>query len=918
MGWFHTRIRSVARTLLATLLAAGLVAPACAQTNNLDLAPEFAIAAQDSAGALAEFSAQAHLQLLFDYDAVQGIRTQALNGRLRVADALGRMLSGTGLTFEVVNDRTISIVRDPEALLDRADNAREPESSTPSAGGGPAPGRNAGLPADSAFVPANRGAALEEIIITAEKRDQALQRSALAVTALPAHSLERQQVTDLKSVTTLIPNLQIGTSSTQAAFDLALRGIVSTNRTEIGDAAVAFHVDGFYSPRPQGATMLIYDLDHLEALRGPQGTLFGRNANAGVINVITAKPEFGHAFGAVDVTLGSYQLTRVKGHLNIPLSDTFALRGAAFMEKRDGYIRFLPGSNVTPSTPRYDDSDKLAFRLSGLWEPNEAWTVFSSAERYADRGAGTIPVSLNPAPGQELRAALITSPGDLDMKNDTFHLRTDFRPSPALELTYLFGWARMTRTNISDQDVGLAQDPELRALPNPPVQPTYDEERRTDNSDFVSTQHEFQIKPISAERLDWILGAFYYEENNSIRFDIDVRDDRGSVAGSPDPGDVRYSQSFLQPDRSLSAWAGFGQLTWHLSEAARVSAGARFTEDTKQDHRGIDIVCPTANATIGSGGFNLWGMDTADIPFGPNPDSPVPVPGACRITTHNDVKKDWSKVTYMARFEYDLRPGLLAYLLTNSGFKSGVIQDGGSYANPEEVVNYELGLKATLLDGAMALNTVGFFSDYSDILRTRIESDASGVHQLVTRNATRATIVGLESELLWNPTARDTVQAVFTYLDAQYRDYPTVDFQYYVPTDPLTPVMNLSGNQLPFAPEFTAALVCEHSFHLANGGRLVPRLQTKYQSEMYLTDFNRPSDRQDSYTRTDLSLRYETAAAWVIEAFVQNVEDEAVKNNVDLRGNQPGAGGVAGFPGVARAFFDAPRTYGLRAVFRYD
>jgi len=98
----------------------------------------------------------------------------------------------------------------------------------------------------------------------------------------------------------------------------------------------------------------------------------------------------------------------------------------------------------------------------------------------------------------------------------------------------------------------------------------------------------------------------------------------------------------------------------------------------------------------------------------------------------------------------------------------------------------------------------------------------------------------------------------------------------------------------------------------------VPRLQSKYQSEMFLTDFNRPSDTQEAYTRTDLGVRYESPATdWVVEAYVQNIEDETVKNNVDLRGNQPGTGGVPGFPGVARAFFDAPRTYGLRATYRF-
>jgi iron complex outermembrane receptor protein len=898
--------------MAAFALALALLFALPARAQSPRSSPQFEIEAQDASVALAEFSSQADLQLLFDFDAVQGLRTRAVSGRMRVKDALGRLLTGTGLTYEFINERTVSILRDPE-LIDGAMQAEAPEAAPPRRD--PEPVRPVSVEIEEPV----RSVPIDEIIVTAEKREAYLHRSAVAVTALSATVVERQQVNDLKSVTTLIPNLQIGLSSTQAAFDLALRGIVSTNRTEFGDAAVAFHVDGFYSPRPQGATMLIHDLDRLEALRGPQGTLFGRNANAGVINIITAKPDVNRMSGAFDITLGSYDLQRLKAHLNLPLSDTFALRGSAYVESREGFIDFLPGSSVRPSTPRYDDSEKQAFRMSAQWDPNEAWTVFASAERYADRGAGTIPVSLSPAAGNDLRSALITSPGELDMRNDTFHLRTDFRFAPGdseeLELSYLFGWARMTRANVSDQDVGLALDPELRSLPEPPLAETYDEERRTEASNFVSWQHEMQLKPRSPGRLDWIAGLFFYQENNAIRFDIDVRDDRGPIPGAEDDGDVRYSQSFIQPDRTLAAWAGFGQLTWNAAEDTRFTVGARYTEDTKRDRNGINLVCPAANATIGEGGFNLDGLATRDIPMSPDN---TPTPGTCYISAFNDARKVWSKVTHMARIEHDFREGLLGYVLTNTGFKSGVIQDGGTHADPEQVVNYELGLKATLFDNTMAINNVAFYSDYSDILRTRIESDASGVHQLVNRNATRAHIYGLESEWLWKPTGVDTLQAVLTWLDAEYRDYPTVDAQYYVPLDPLTPVVNLRGNRLPFAPEYTAALVYERSFPLSTGARLVPRLQTKYQSEMYLTDFNRLSDAQGAYTRTDVSLRYETRASWTVEAYVLNLENEAVKNNVDLRANQPGVGGVAGFPGVARAFFDAPRTWGVRASYRFE
>jgi iron complex outermembrane receptor protein len=894
---FFARLRRLGIRALPVCVGLLLLAPV--RANTISDVREFTIPAQDAASALADFGIQSQRQLVFDFDAVRGARTSAVSGALAITDALARLLEGSGLTYDVLNPRTIVIRR---AAL----------RSTP-----PEP------PARSTTAPAARNVlppTFDEITVSAEKREQALQRSAVAVTALGARALERQQVSDLRSVTALIPNLQIGASSSQASFDLAMRGIVSTNRTELGDAAVAFHVDGFYSPRPQGATIVMHDLERIEALRGPQGTLFGRNANAGVINVVTAKPEIGHDRGSFDVTRGNHDLVRLKGHVNLGVSDTFALRAAAFAEQRDGTIAFLPGSTVPASTARYDDSDRLSLRLSARWEPDAALRVLASAERFADRGAGTIPVSLDAAPGHGRRAAVVTTPGKLDMRNDTAHVTIDRALGGAagvLEASYRFGWARMTRTNVSDEDAGLARDPTLRALAAPPVHESFNAEARTEGAEFVSTQHELQLRGAVDRFLDWIGGAFFHEERNSMRFDLDLHDDGGIVPGADDPGDLRFSQAWLQPHRRLGAVSGFGQITWHASDTTRLTGGARYTEDTKRDRGGVNLVCPSPYATIGAGGILLAGVAARDIPWSPDPDSPLPVAGTCRVTARNDARRTWAKLTWMARLERDFGERWLGYALTSTGFKSGVIQDGGGHADPEEVVNTELGLKATLLDGAMAMNTVAFHSAYSDILRARLEWGPDDDYQLVTRNATKARIVGIESELLWRPADAASLQAVFTWLRARYRDFPTVDSQYYVVGDPLSPATNLRGNRLPFAPKRTLALTYEHSFALANGARLVPRLQTKHQSEMFLTDFNRASDRQEACTRTDLSLRYEARANWSLEAFVQNVGDEVVMNNVDLRGNQPGTGGEAGFPGVARAFLDAPRTYGLRAAVRF-
>ena len=215
----------------------------------------------------------------------------------------------------------------------------------------------------------------------------------------------------------------------------------------------------------------------------------------------------------------------------------------------------------------------------------------------------------------------------------------------------------MTRQNVSDQDVGLALDPELRALPNPPLAATYDEERRTEDSEFVSTQHELQLKPARQRRARLAASArSTTEENNSIRFDVDVRDDRGAVPGAVD----RRRRALLAgvPAAGSHARGLGGFRTAHLallSDALRASVGARYTEDTKQDRHGINLVCPTPNATIGERRLqSRRHRDRTTSRCRRIRIRRVPVPGTCRITTHNDAEKIWSKITYMARLEYDL------------------------------------------------------------------------------------------------------------------------------------------------------------------------------------------------------------------------------------------------------------------------
>ena len=461
----------------------------------------------------------------------------------------------------------------------------------------------------------------------------------------------------------------------------------------------------------------------------------------------------------------------------------------------------------------------------------------------------------------------------------------------------------MTRANVSDNDVGF----------NPADQ--FQQEHRTHSSEFLSQSHELQIKTIDLPYFDVLVGGFFYREENDIRFDIDINDDPNGD-GIPDQ---YWAMSFIQPDRQLDSLAAFGQATWHVIDSLRLTGGARYTSDRKSDDGGRNLVCPAFGATFDGGGINLNNRD--DIPFAPELFGDLPHPdGTCGSfpgNSGNDVEETWNQATWMARVEWDPVERWLVYATVNTGFKSGVIQDGGLTADPELVTNYELGLRAGMFGGSLSLSQTAFYSDYRDILRSRAEVQADGSQQLVTRNATEARIFGLETELSWLITGADRLQVALSYLNAEYRDFPNIDNVLFATNDQASPIVNLKGNRLPFSPEFSIAAAFEHTFSF-DFGYITPRVQTQFQTAMFLSDFNRQSDKQDAFTRTDLSLRYETDSGWLAEVFVKNIEDTEVKSNVEIKGNAPGAGGVPGDPGFTYAYFDAPRTFGVRMAYRFD
>jgi len=750
---------------------------------------------------------------------------------------------------------------------------------------------------------------LEEIIVTANRRETKLQDTPVAVSAFSQSALDQAQVSDLAGLQSFVPNLTVEQHGDSGGVHVYLRGVGSANHTELGDPAVAFHVDEVYSPRPQGATVMLHDLEQVEVLRGPQGTLFGRNSTAGTVNLITAKPRLDEFGASADVMVGDYSRIGTRGMLNVPVSETFGLRAAVATDRHDGYVDFQPRSAAAGSR-KYGAGDQLSARLTALFEPSAAWTVTGAVDYFKDDGTGNIALMQNPRPGQKRFSALVDTAGFLDQENLAYRLRTDFRPSDAIELSYIGGWAELERSNASDNDAG--------------VIPGFKQEHRTEFSKFESYSHEFSVKSTGDSSLQWIAGAFLMHEDNSIRFDIDFSqitppsDPNEVILVNPVmPDDVAWSLSFIQPERTLDSQAVFAQGTFGITDTLRVTAGARYTEEEKEDIGGRNWVCPDFGATVAQGGHLIGAGGVVSVETCNSAFAPGTFPGGGA----NDGKTRDHNTTWIARGEYDLNDDLLTYLSVSTGFKSGGLSDGGRRHLPEELTNYEIGLKSELFDNHLTLNLSAFLMDYQDMQVSAVERLPSGQQQLVTSNAASASIRGLEAEFAWRPTRNDVLSGFASFLKAEFDEFRTIDTTFFDQGN-LGNTVDLAGRPLRHAPDFSFTGTYEHSFTIPGGGSLVPRISLHYETDTIITAFNdvypdlyRGAGEQDAYTQTDASLRYEAAKGnWTVEAFVQNLEDEDVKTdiyNVGASSNGTPASAPTNL-GTFLAFYNPPRTYGLR------
>ena len=710
-------------------------------------------------------------------------------------------------------------------------------------------------------------AVLEEIVVTAQKRETSLQSTPIAVTAFGQDALDDIGAINIQDLIEAVPSLHTSRDS-NGAVQITLRGITSTNNTELGDPAVSFNVDGIYMARPQAASALMFDVERVEVLRGPQGTLFGRNSPAGAINLVTKKP--GQEMeGSVGVLVGDYGRYLLQGAVTTPISDTFSLRFSGMTEKRDSFNTPGSGTPVSVADDEMPDTrDDLAGRVSALWKPSNelSWLL-----TFDYLNSGSLPaLAIESATGpkvSDIRTRDVEGPSTFDMDTTSLRSKIDWNFSDSVGLSYLTSFNSLETERFT------------RVGGN---QYAY--------RDNESTTHEIQLKSIDpSAKLEWIVGAFYFKEKNITDF---------QVTTFP-TGGIRFDQ----PDRTSEAQAVFGQATYHMTDQLGLTLGIRQSEDEKEDVGGENQDC---GAPFPFGGNPANWFFPEDLGTG-EAERVCALPDGADPNTR---KNDWSATTWRVQVDYDAG-GAFYYGSISTGYKAGGFGDATSADYDEEnLINYELGIKADLMDGRLRLNSALFFSDYEDLQVSSVEGsgDPNGAAAAVTRNAGEAEITGLEVEFIWLPTDNSRIQGFVAYMDAELTSFPgAVDSAFGGAAD----AFDASGNTLPYTSDLSASVAYDVDIEVGDGAILRPRLSVSWRDDYWMRAVNRPVvDLQDSHTIVDASLRYTSAdERWSAEVFGKNLTDEEVAISADSVG--PGGNNLLEYT------YKPPRIWGVRFDYNF-
>ena len=746
---------------------------------------------------------------------------------------------------------------------------------------------------------------IEEVVVTAQRREQSLQDTAVAVTAVSGDDLAANGIIDINRLEVLAPGLQLGLSGNDPRP--AMRG-ARTQQVEANDVAVAFYTDGLYRPRHGQALAGFVDVNRVEVLRGPQGTLFGRNSLGGLIHVISNRPEYDTTDFGVALTAGDYSQMRGEAYANVAFSDNAALRIAGVKEERDPYV----GNDAIGDRGGLKDADMSYLRAQFAFTPSDTMEITLRGEVWEDDSNGNgdfgykvlgIPVNLatgntngttgvlRPRIGRSTECAgtcgrfgagldeTSTGGGNTAVPtiSDPYTISRNTLPARDVEET-TFAADLEWGLNFADLKITLAtMDYEELRLADADLS-AFNTLRAGNDIASETTSQEIQLTSNGDGALEWVVGAYLFQEDLDNAF---LWQDISSVANNVPVAPLNAWASWMNQIRlETDSSAFYAQGTYSLTDTFRATAGVRYTKDERD-----------------------W-----DI-YGQNPDD-LSTPSFTVLEVPN-AGEEWSKTTWKLGVEYDVSETSFVYANVSTGFLAGNAQGAfsgaGSY-DEQLVTAYEAGSKLLLADGTLVLNTSLYYNDFEDLLSTRFQ-DTGGTTLAFSDNAGEIQALGLEIEADWAPTDELRLGSRVALQNAEYGNFVTPNvFQEGGETiNGVDNLFDLDGEQVQMSPDVTVTLLGSYDILMDSGWLLRPAVTFYYSDEYRADDALFFFAEQESFTKTDLSLSlFPPDQRWNIRAFINNIEDEATLTKVTRYGGD-----------VAIADYAAPQTWGFAVRYNF-
>ncbi|MCG3170144.1 MAG: Vitamin B12 transporter BtuB [Pseudomonadales bacterium] len=822
----------------------------------------------------------------------------------------------------------------------------------------------AGTAVPSIAQDGQRATGLEEIVVTAQRREESLQDTPIAITAFTADKLGDLGVFDVSQVADFAPNVLIQKQpSSNSNMGIAIRGIGIGETALTADPKVGLYIDGILISKTVGGVFDIADLERIEVLRGPQGTLFGRNTTGGAVNVTTKKPT-GELGGKAEASVGNFGYLRYGGSLDLPAMGDFAAKLSFNHMETDGWAyNHYTGVAQPPQAPTekvekdLGSEDNDSYRIALRWTPREDLTLDYAFDKTDNSGVAT-PFQIlkvkdylnngftkNPVDFQMLGGSLYKRMAQNVKKKS--HREQDFvfdemteeylkieghsfvaawEATDNVTLKYLFGTRDSEHNNGADLDGGTYFARDLFygvfAGNNGKVQ-TPGFQSRIDDGSVEMDSHEFQIIGSAFDdRLHYTGGVYFFEqdvyEHNPQTFSLPIAFIAAQGAFTPGLGPLYDAAGFCPA-------AYYGYLCVGTQRLPIPGAGDPYEPGIVDFAYGQNT---ESQAIYGQATYSF--TEQLDLTLGlryteDEKKAFLYNQNMVRdIPTHSQTnpvrgKDDWDNISYLANLSYAFTDDISAYFTYTTGYNGGGYNARATSAasfqatyDKEEVESIELGLKSELFDNRLRLNAALFFNDYTDVQIAQFEAGSGGASSR-TVNAGAATMKGIEFDIVAVPVDGLTIDLSYGYLDAEFDEYLSRDPDRTSPT--FDQLLDISDNTtVPQAPENTASLGVQYDFEPFSFGALSARLDVAYKDTFvfhsYENEWNSPDDRtlvNGRLSLNDIKLGSDKGSLRV-SLWGKNLTDEEYINwGIDF--------GALGFSG---ATYGEPRTYGLDVVYTYN